>query len=137
MKTKFTIFFFLGFAMVLTSCWRKSESAGPDKLNIFVMSKSMSDALFAKILLTEIRADRLTNAIETLEFSIDCSVVEMEHTNHCDAATQQQILQTLRLVKEYRQQYPRKSEAVIGEGDELKQNLKTAQDAKDYLERVR
>jgi hypothetical protein len=137
MKAKFAIFCFLGLAMVLTSCWRRPDNSGLDKLNSFVISKSMGDALVAKTLLTEIRAGRLTNAIETLEFTIDCSVVEMEHTNKCDAATQQQILQTLRLVKKYRQQYPRKNEAVIGEGEELKQDLKTAQDARDYLESVR
>jgi hypothetical protein len=97
----------------------------------------MGDALVAKTLLTEIRDGRVTNAIETLEFTIDCSIVAMEHTNNFDAATQEQILHTLRLLKEYRQRYPRKNVAVSNEGDESEQYRKIAQDAENYLEQVR
>ena len=96
----------------------------------------MSDALVDKTLLTEIREGRVTNADEMLEFSIDCSIVEMEHSTNCDPATQQRILETLQLLKQYREKYPRKNEAVIGADDELKQNLKTTQEASEFLDQL-
>lgn len=67
----------------------------------------------------------------------DRSTVEMKHANNPDPATQQQIVQTLRLPREYRRAYPRKTQAVMGEADELKQYRKTTQEAEEYLEHIR
>jgi hypothetical protein len=136
MKAKFAIAVSLGLVTMLTFGCRQTENASLEKQKSLILAKTMGDALAAKTLLTEIREGRITNAVETLEFAIDCSILEMGHATNCDAVTQQQALQTLRLLNEYRQKYPRKIEAVIGEGDELKQNRKITEEANEFLEKV-
>jgi len=116
---------------------RQAENAGMEKQKNLALLKTLSDALVAKTLLTEIREGRITNAIETIEFSIDCSIVEMANSTNSDAATREQVLQTLRLLKEYRQKYPSKIEAVIGESDELDQRRELTEKANKCLELVR
>lgn len=141
MKTNFAIAVFLALAIILNFGCRRTENADLEKQlrllekqQSLLLAQTMGDALVDKTLLTEIREGHITNAIEILEFSIDCSVVEMKHSTNCDSATQRQISQTLRLLKEYRHKYPRNNEAVFGEGDESNQDRKVTEEANEILE---
>jgi hypothetical protein len=136
MKIKCTIAVSLGLIAMLTFGCRSTENVGAEKLKSLLLGKAMGDALTDKILLTEIREGRVTNALELMEFSMDCSIMEMEHATNSDAATQKELLQTLTLLKEYRQKYPRKVEAVSDEGDDVEQDHKITKDANEFLEQV-
>jgi len=73
-----------------------------------------TDALAAKILLTELRAGRATNAMELLEQQIDSSVIVIDGAlSDLEADDREKALDTLRALKDYREQHPRRKEAAI------------------------
>ena len=64
------------FALVaLAGCSHKSDNPCSNTL-----LRAQSDALHAKIVLTELRDRRLTNATELLEMQIDTSVIVIDHS---------------------------------------------------------
>ena len=143
MKARFAIAVSLALATIPNVGCRQNNNATlgkqqslVEKQQCLLLAKTVADALVDKTLLTEIREGRTTNAIEILEFSIDSSIVQMAHSTNWDAATQQEISQTLSLLKQYRQKYPRKIEAITGEGAKLKQDRKITEEANDILEHV-
>ncbi|MGH7941502.1 MAG: hypothetical protein ACREE6_00285 [Limisphaerales bacterium] len=115
----------------------ESEAALLDKERCLVLSQTMAHALDDKILLTQIREGRSTNAIELLESSIDLSIIKMARaTNGCYSGVEPEISKTLWLLKEYRRKYPRRIGAVTGKGNELKENCKITEEAKEILKHV-
>lgn len=79
-----------------------------------VLLGAQSDALAAKIVLTELRDGRLTNALELLEQQIDSSIIAIDSRlaklpEH-DRETAIGVLESL---KAYRVAHPRRQEAVI------------------------
>ena len=136
MNSKFAVSVSLALAAMLIFGCRQTENPILEKQKRLMQAKTLGDALNSKILLTEIREGRITNAIEILEFSIDCSIVEMEHSTNFDAVTRQEAMQTLRALKEYRLVYPRKTEAVIRENSGFNQDSKITEEANRYLTQV-
>jgi hypothetical protein len=92
-----------------------------------------TEALTARILLDELRAGRLPNAIELLERSLDTGVLAigtlMQKTGSFEQGQATGVLQILR---DYRQRHPRKPEASI-EGDEESELRKTQQKVQKIL----
>ena len=97
--------------------------------------KNVGDALASKILLTEIREGRISNAIEVLEFSIDCSVVVMGQATNRDTARQQQTVQVLQMIKQYRDKYPREVQTNVHDSDSIEE-IETAKRAVEILSKM-
>lgn len=91
--------------LLVTSCSHYAE-----KSRSHLLIDSQADALEAKILLTELRTGHLTNALELLEEKLDSSIILIADQSKL---TDSEVLDTLRAIKEYREKYPRKNEAVI------------------------
>lgn len=109
----------LPIAISSCTCDRSKESVDA-RIKNHMLLENAGQALVNKILLSEIREGRISNAIESLEFSIDCSVVVMGQKTNYNSLNEEQILRTLRMLKEYRQQYPRQSKTptTANESDE-------------------
>ena len=97
-------------ALALTSCSRKAEN--PHNI---ILLRAESDALQAKILLTELRAGRLTNALELLENKMDGSIITIDHSLSKITASERRdpAFGVLRSLKEYRRTHPRHQEAIM------------------------
>lgn len=91
--------------ILITSCSHHAE-----KSSNHLLIDSQADALEAKILLIELRTGRLTNALELLEEKLDSSIILIADQSKL---TDSEVLHTLRAIKDYREKYPRKNEAVI------------------------
>lgn len=125
--------FFTMFATV-SCCHNKPRKGATGGLRNFWVLQKTGDALEKKILLTEIREGRLSNAVEAMEFSIDCAVVAL-WTNAVTAADPL-VLQTLRAIKEYRQKYPR--EIPVSEpGSEFEDPVTISKKATEILNRLK
>ena len=97
----------------LAGCSRKSDNSRYDRL-----LRAQSDALEAKIVLTELRDGRLTNALELLEMQIDTSIIMIDHSlPSVSDAERETALGALRSLKAYREAHPRQREAVIEAAD--------------------
>ena len=93
---------------------------------------SEAEVLHARILLDELRAGRIANALELLELRVDVGIMMIHgFSKGAESAELERVAGTLRLIREYRQRYPRKTEAVI-EGVE-----ETAIDSDQRREKVR
>jgi hypothetical protein len=99
--------------VVLIGCSRKSDIPQRDPQRDILLH-AQSDALEAKIVLTELRDGRLTNALELLEMQIDTSVIMIDHSL---SKEREAALGTLRSLKAYREAHPRQREAVIQDAD--------------------
>ena len=139
MKANIAILASIGLAVVLIACSKRTENIDGDKIKNYVRWRALSDGLLARNLLIELREGHVTNAIVSLEFSLDCSIVQIGTPTNRGVSARQEFLPALRLMKEYRQKYPRKSEeAIIGlEGDELRQNLEITKEAEVILDKVK
>ena len=94
--------------LVIAGC-----SSKPEKRSRLLLG-TQTDALKAKIVLEELRAGRLTNALEVLEQEIDCSVIMIHHSLPKVAAPERDAaLGTLQALKAYRKEHPRQQEAII------------------------
>jgi hypothetical protein len=59
--------------------------------------------------LKELRSHRISKAIEYLEFSIDCNLSTLgDNLDDLGSSNQKLTLSILKLIKDYRKQYPRK-----------------------------
>jgi hypothetical protein len=103
--------------VVLVGCSRKSDIPQRDPQRDILL-QAQSDALEAKIVLTELRDGRLTNATELLEMQIDTSVIMIDHSlSKVSGPEREAALGTLRSLKAYREAHPRQREAVIQDAD--------------------
>jgi len=106
--------------VALVGCSRKPDSSqrDPQREQRDIVLHAQSDALQAKIALTELRDGHLTNTLELLEMQIDTSVIMIDHFLPSLSAPQRdEALGTLRLLKAYRETHPRQQEAVIQDVD--------------------
>jgi hypothetical protein len=78
---------------------------------------AQTDALQAKIVLTELRDGHLTNALELLEMQIDTSIVMIDSLSHVPGPERDAALDTLRVLKAYREAHPRQREAILQDAD--------------------
>lgn len=103
--------------VVLVGCSRKSDVCRRD-LQRDILLHAQSDALEAKIVLTQLREAHLTNALELLEMQIDTSVIMIDHSlTNLSGAEREEALGTLRSLKAYREAHPRQQEAVIQDAE--------------------
>jgi hypothetical protein len=100
-----------------------------------ILLHAQSDALQAKIVLTELRDGRLTNSIELLEMQIDTSIIMIDHSlSNVSGAEREAALGTLRSLKAYREAHPRQREAVIHDAD--KQDAEAVLQASQEASRI-
>lgn len=95
-----------------------------------------TDALYAKGVLTELREGHRTNALELLEMQIDTSVIMIDQSlTNLSGTERDGAMSTLRLLKAYREAYPRKQEAVIPGSDkkDTETMIKARRDASRIL----
>jgi hypothetical protein len=117
MRYLVTILFVL---VVLVGCSRKPDTTqrDPQREQRDFLLHAQSDALQAKIVLTELRDGHLTNALELLEMQIDTSVIMIDHSlSRVSGPEREAALGTLRSLKTYREAHPRQRDAVIQDAD--------------------
>jgi hypothetical protein len=98
-----------------------------------ILIEKSSEALANQVVLTEIRNGRLSNAIELLEFSLDCSVVYISSSKNQNVDDREHIVRCLKVIKEYRQKYPRQEGIISGidHADTMEISKKAASIIKD------
>ena len=134
MRYLVTILFVL---VVLVGCSRKQEVSqrDPQREQRDILLHAQSDALQAKIVLTELRDGHFTNALELLEMQIDTSVIMIDHSlPSLSASERDEALGTLRVLKAYREAHPRQQEAVIQDAD--KQDAETLKQASQKASQI-
>ncbi|HEY5041254.1 MAG TPA: hypothetical protein VIK53_04570 [Verrucomicrobiae bacterium] len=123
MRYLVTILFVL---VVLVGCSRKPDISqrDPQREQRDMILHAEMDALYAKTVLTALRDGQQTNALEFLEMQIDTSVILIDHSlTNRSGSDRDGAMSTLRLLKAYREAYPRKQEAVLPSAD--KQDAET------------
>jgi len=99
-------------------------SRKPDNPHVRILLDAQGNALQDKILLTELRDGRLTNALELLEQQMDSSIIIMKGSlSKVGGPNGDAALGTLRSLKAYRETHPRKREAVIPDTDTENEEL--------------
>ncbi|MFO1511324.1 MAG: hypothetical protein U1F83_00155 [Verrucomicrobiota bacterium] len=94
----------LGWWMGSTTCRRELEAKGKRRK----VTQKMGELLHDRTILSEIRQARSSNALESLEFSIDCNVCGLwSQLEGINGSPRDQALQTLKTIKLYRAQWPR------------------------------
>jgi len=79
---------------------------------------AQSDGLAAKIILTELRDERLTNGLELLEQQMDSAIILIDGSlSKVSSPEREAALGTLRSLKAYRAAHPRQREAAIPDTD--------------------
>lgn len=137
MKNIFVNCLILFVPFAIASCTGKRPQEAADvRVRDAMISERGASALGNRIVLTEIREGRISNAIEALEFSIDCSVVVLGQRTNYNARNQELILTTLRMLKEYRQKYPREIQ-VPSTTDESKQRVISSRKAEEILDAIK
>ncbi len=134
MRYLITILFLL---VVLAGCSRKLDISQRDlhREQRDILLHAQSEALEAKIVLTELRDGHLTNALELLEMQIDTSVILIDHSlPSLSAPERDEALSTLRLLRAYRKAHPRQREAAIQDAD--KQDRETVAQASQKASRI-
>ena len=131
MRYLVTILFVL---MVLVGCSHKSDISQRDRQSD-IRLHAQADALASKIVLTELRGGRLTNALELLEMQIDTSVIMIDHSlTNLSGPDREAALGTLRSLKAYRAAHPRQQEAVIQDAE--KQDAETLKQASQKASQI-
>ncbi len=88
---------------------------------------AQAEALAAKIVLTELRAGRITNALELLEQQIDCTIIMIGSSLLKGTEPEREIaVGALQSLKAYRVAHPRHVEALIPETDTEEMSRKAA-----------
>jgi hypothetical protein len=106
--------------VVLVGCSRKPDAfqRDPQRERRDMLLHAQSEALQARIVLTELHDGHLTNALELLEMQIDTSVIMIDHSlTNLSGSEREAALGTLRVLKAYREAHPRQQEAVIQGAD--------------------
>ena len=112
MKTQGPFLAMLFVLLALAGCSRMTHNRHSD-----VLLGARADALEAKIVLTELRAGRFTNALELLEAQIDISIIKIDASlAKVTGPEREAALGTLQSLKAYRAAHPRQREAVIPDG---------------------
>jgi hypothetical protein len=123
--------------LALVGCSRKPDyQQGEDKRFRDYLLHAQTDALYAKIVLTDLRDGQTTNALELLEMQIDTSIITIDHSlSHMTGWEREDALGTLRVLKAYREAHPRQREAVLQDADkaDLEVNARGAKDASRIL----
>jgi hypothetical protein len=129
-----TMFFALA---AIAGCARQSDSPHSSiNAQSDILLHAQSDALQAKIVLTELRDGRSTNALELLEMQIDTSIIMIDHSlTNVSGAERGAALGTLRSLNAYRETHPRQREAVIQDAgkDDAATMIKASQEASRIL----
>jgi hypothetical protein len=125
--------------LALVGCSRKPETPHSDinalRYRDFLLH-AQTDALQARIVLTDLREGRTTNALELLEVTIDSSVVMIDHSlTNLSGWERDSAMGTLRVLKAYRAAHPRQREAVIQDLDkaDLERLTRATQEAPRIL----
>ena len=125
-------------SFAIISCTRdRPQETVEARIKNQMLLENAGQALVNKILLTEIREGRISNAIESLEFSIDCSVVVLGQQTNDNPRVEEQILRTLRMLKEYRQKFPREIQSLAmtnGSQEAVKESAQNALIIKQAME---
>ena len=75
-----------------------------------VLVAAQGEALAVRIILEELRAGRVANALELLEQQLDTSLLTIQSlARDAELADREQSENSLRIVREYRQRHPRKN----------------------------
>ena len=123
--------------LVLAGCSHKPDISqrDPQREQRDILLHAESDALQAKIVLTQLRDGHLTNALELLEMQIDTSVIMIDHSlTNLSGPEHEQALGTLRSLKAYREAHPRQQEAVIQDAD--KQDVEALKQASQEASQI-
>ena len=97
-----------------------------------LLFRAQADALATRIVLDELRAGRLPNALELLEQHLDTSVLTLHRfAQDADTSGRQQATDSLRNVRDYRRRHPRKTEAAIDDTPSTLQTQKRVQEILD------
>jgi hypothetical protein len=99
-----------------------------------MLLNEQGNPLSARILLDELRAGRLPNALELLEQRIDtCVMAISKFAEGGTESERERAAGTLQVLRNYRARYPRKSEATILEDAE---SLATLERAREKARRI-
>ena len=102
-----------------------------------VLLQAKADALFARVLLDELRAGRMATALELLEQQLDVSILVIDgFVRKAEPAPQAQAVGTLRVVREYRRRHPRKTEAAIEESEDSQSKHQIRDKVKKILDEI-
>ena len=97
--------------LALAGCSRQ-----PDNPPYHNLLRAQADAAEARILLTELRDGRVTNALELLETQMDTAIIQIDQSlAKVPGPERDTALAILQLLKEYRTTHPRQQEAVLRE----------------------
>jgi hypothetical protein len=97
--------------LALAGCSRQPEN--PQRA---MLLRAQADAAEARILLTELREGRVTNAVELLETQMDTAIIQIDRSlAKVSGPERDTALAILRFLKEYRTAHPRQREAVLRE----------------------
>lgn len=94
------------FVMLPASCGTRRSLGSRE--NELIASQEIGNLLANRILLIELRNNRVSNVLEGLEFAIDSSVVILDaKIGTVGGPTEEQALTTLRIIRDYRRENPR------------------------------
>ncbi|MGA2747367.1 MAG: hypothetical protein ABSG59_01215 [Verrucomicrobiota bacterium] len=101
-------------AVVVVSAFSYQAHVQKEKLNNFVFSEKAAEVLGNMVILQQLRQNQQSNALELLEMNIDSGMIILEKAPHRLSPTVlENINESIRLLKQYRQTYPRKKESII------------------------
>lgn len=101
--------------LLVIGCSPKTDERYQDML-----ANQQAETLAAWILLTELREERITNAVELLEMRIDSSVLFLNGSPSNVKASvpeREMSLNILQSIKAYRETHPRRQEAIIPDAE--------------------
>jgi hypothetical protein len=98
---------------------------------------SEAEVLVTRILLDELRAGRVANALELLEQRIDAGVMMIHgFSKNAEPAEHERVAGTLRIIREYRQRHPRKTEAVMEGAEGVEESVADADQKRAKVQRI-
>jgi hypothetical protein len=116
----------------------KRRKLDKDKLHRSLFD-ARHEALYSKALLDCIRAGQIAEVLEIVEYKLDLAVLRI---NSCvvdaDEDERRNTFEMLRIIREYRLQHPRKTEAEISgdEGEDYSEGPETQEEVRKILAKV-
>lgn len=105
------------------ACGRSSGESDKERY-LRELPNLMSSAAHGRVLLQELRSGRTSNAVELLEQQVDVAVIGLfASTHYLPPAERDEALRTLREIRVYREQFPRKREAVLEDTENVAADL--------------